>query len=92
MAAQILESAIDLIQNMPNIESPAFQFEKLRSLRSLKSTLKQIMEKKISPMEMLNSELQRAVEEENYERAAELRDKIIELESKKRTADETKQE
>ena len=81
VATQILESAIELIQNMPDIESPAFQFEKLRSLHSLKATLKQIMNKKVSPLDKLKSELEDAVEEENYEQAAELRDRIKELES-----------
>ena len=85
VAAQILESAIELIKNMPNIESPAFQFEKLRSLHSLQTTLKQIRKKKISPVAKLKSELDQAVEEENYERAAELRDKIKQIEIKERT-------
>ena len=87
-AAQILESAIELIQNMPNIESPAFQFEKLRSLHSLKATLKQIMDKKISNLDKLRSELAKAVEVENYEEAAELRDKIREMESQETLQDD----
>ena len=85
VAAQILESAIELIKKMPNIESPAFQFEKLRSLHSLQTTLRQIRKKKISPVAKLKSELDQAVEEENYERAAELRDKIRQIEIKERS-------
>ncbi len=89
VAAQILESAIDLIQNMPTIETPAFKFEKLRSLHSLKSTLKQIIGKHGSPLDKLKEELNKAVEIENYERAAELRDQIEELETEESLHDDS---
>jgi hypothetical protein len=75
-AKEILESAIAEIENMPNIDTPAFQFERIRSLKYLRSTLKQVLEQKVSPLEKLKTELEAAVEEENYELAAELRDKI----------------
>jgi hypothetical protein len=75
-AKQILESAIKEIEKMPAIDTPAFQFERIRSLNYLRSTLKQVLEKKISPLDRLKQELDSALEEENYERAAELRDRI----------------
>jgi len=75
-AKEILESAIEEIENMPNIDTPAFQFERIRSLKYLRSTLKQVLEQKVSPLDKLRKELDAAVEEENYELAAELRDKI----------------
>lgn len=75
-AKEILESAIEEIENMPNIDTPAFQFERIRSLKYLRSTLKQVLEQKVSPLAQLKKELDAAVEEENYELAAELRDKI----------------
>jgi hypothetical protein len=75
-AKEILESAIEDIENMPNIDTPAFQFERIRSLKYLRSTLKQVLEQKVSPQDQLKIELDAAVEEENYELAAELRDKI----------------
>jgi hypothetical protein len=75
-AKEILESAIEEIENMPNIDTPAFQFERIRSLKYLRSTLKQVLEQKVSPLDNLKKELDAAVEEENYELAAELRDKI----------------
>lgn len=75
-AKEILESAIAEIEDMPNIDTPAFQFERIRSLKYLRSTLKQVLEQKVSPLEKLKTELEAAVEEENYELAAELRDKI----------------
>ena len=75
-AKEILESAIEEIENMPNIDTPAFQFERIRSLKYLRSTLKQVLEQKLSPLDQLKKKLEAAVEEENYELAAELRDKI----------------
>jgi len=75
-AKEILESAIEEIEKMPAIDTPAFQFERIRSLNYLRSTLKQVLEKKVSPLDRLKQELDAALEEENYERAAELRDRI----------------
>jgi hypothetical protein len=79
-ARKILQSAIDEIETMPDIDTPAFQFERVRSLNYLKSTLKQINEDKGTPLERLRKELSEAVENENYERAAQLRDRIKALE------------
>lgn len=81
VAQQILKSAIDLINNFPDIDTPAYRIEKSRSLEYLESTLEQIMEKDISEVEKLKMELEDAVEEENYERAAELRDLINDMKS-----------
>jgi len=75
-AKQILESAIEEIEKMPPIDTPAFQFERIRSLNYLRSTLKQVLERKASPLDRLKQELDEALEQENYERAAELRDRI----------------
>ena len=75
-AEDILTSAIAAIENMGEIDTPAFQFERVRSLNYLKATLKQIHEKKGSPVEILKRELSDAIDEEDYERAASLRDRI----------------
>jgi hypothetical protein len=83
-ATKIIESAIDIIKNMPSIETPAFQFEKIRSIHSLKATLKQIKKQKPSPLRKLEIELRKAVEVENYERAAEIRDRIQKMKKLKR--------
>ncbi len=79
-AEDILNNAISAIENMRDIDTPAFQFERVRSLNYLKATLKQIHEKKESPANPLKVELERAVDDEDYERAAQLRDRIRELE------------
>jgi hypothetical protein len=80
-AEDILNNAISAIENMRDIDTPAFQFERVRSLNYLKATLKQIHEKEESPMDPLKVELERAVDDEDYERAAELRDRIRDLEA-----------
>jgi hypothetical protein len=75
-ARKILEAAIEEIEKMSPIDTPAFQFERLRSLNYLRSTLKQVLEQKVSPLDRLKVELEAAVEEEDYEKAADLRDRI----------------
>ncbi len=79
-AVDIIESAIDAIKKMPNIDTPAFQFEKIRSINSLKATLKQVQEQRVSPVDALRADLEVAVESEDYEAAAEIRDRIRALE------------
>ncbi len=79
-AIEILEWAIEEIESMPEIDTPAFQFERVRSINYLKSTLKQVRDEEASPLGKLREELEKAVSEENYERAAEIRDRIRELE------------
>lgn len=75
-ARQILESAIAEIERMPPIDTPAFQFERIRSLKYLRSTLQQVREQKADPLARLRAEMQAAIDEEDYEKAAELRDRI----------------
>ena len=75
-ARDILESAIEQIENMPNVDTPAFQFERMRSLNYLRSTVKQIVAQKNTEMDRLEMDLDVAIQNENYERAAILRDRI----------------
>ena len=79
-AVDILTNAISTIEGMNEIDTPAFQFERVRSLNYLKATLKQIHDKKESPSESLKTELEAALESEDYESAASLRDRIRALE------------
>ena len=78
-AEEILAGAISAIEGMDEIDTPAFQFERMRSLNYLKATLKQIHDKQSSPVEGLKAELAAAVDEEDYERAASLRDRLRDL-------------
>ncbi|HUX21532.1 MAG TPA: UvrB/UvrC motif-containing protein, partial [Spirochaetia bacterium] len=73
-AREILEAAIENIRNLPEVDTPSFQFERVRSIDYLESALKQVHEKEFDPLDNLREELKQAIEEENYERAAELRD------------------
>jgi excinuclease UvrABC helicase subunit UvrB len=79
-AEDILNSAISAIEAMREIDTPAFQFERVRSLNYLKATLKQIRNKKDSPLETLKTQLSDAVEEEDYEKAAVIRDRLRQME------------
>jgi hypothetical protein len=75
-ARDLLESAIKDIESMPDVDTPTFEVERMRSLSVLRSTLKQVMERKSSPVAQLKLELDEAIAAENYELAAELRDRI----------------
>lgn len=81
-AAEIIDVAIEEIEKMDELDSPAFQFERVRSVNYLKSALKQLgpegrgAHAHRSLETTLKQELDEAVKEEDYERAAELRDRI----------------
>jgi hypothetical protein len=75
-ARELLEKAIKDIESMPEVDTPTFEVERMRSLSVLRSTLKQVMERKPSPAAQLKVQLDEAVAAENYELAAELRDRI----------------
>ncbi len=79
IAKDTLESALLQIQNMKDIDTPAFKFEKIRSIQYLKSAIRQVDENPADPVDELNQQLKEAVDEEDYELAAELRDRIEEL-------------
>jgi hypothetical protein len=95
VARQILEGGIAEIDGLEDIDSPAFRFEKVRSANYLRSTLSRLAdgeldvdgestgggEEEWGEVTALEQELEQAVEEENYERAATLRDRIRELSS-----------
>lgn len=75
-AVQIVEEAIYEIEELPEIDTMIFQFERMRSLNHLRETLEQFGSVESAEVERLEAELAQAVESENYERAAEIRDEI----------------
>lgn len=81
-AVGILQESIEAIEAMEDVDTPAFQFEKIRSLNYLRSAIEQVAEHPTAeqdappPRLKLERELEEAVEEEDYERAALLRDRI----------------
>ncbi len=80
-ALDIIRDARTKIANLEDVEAEAFEMEKKRSQDSLKELEEEIRSKRPqSPAEKLKEELAQAVEEEDFERAAAIRDKIWELE------------
>ncbi len=75
-ARTILDHAVDEIQALEKIDSPAFQFERVRSVKYLRSARDQITDRPADPRKKLEHELRQAVDQENYERAAQIRDRI----------------
>jgi len=76
---------IRAIESLPDMENATFTYEKGRSLGILRGMVKEILGKKpLSEKDELQKKLQEAIEQENYERAAHLRDIIQKLEGTKR--------
>jgi excinuclease UvrABC helicase subunit UvrB len=73
----ILDTAIHTIENLPNLDVETFKEEKQRALKTLHSIVDQI--KNVRPqseLERLEKELKKAVQAQEFELAAKLRDRI----------------
>jgi len=80
-ARKKMEEGIEAIESLPDMENATFTYEKGRSLGILRGMVKEILGKKpLSEKDKLQKKLQQAIEQENYERAAQLRDIIQKLE------------
>ncbi len=76
-----MAEGIKAIESLPDMENATFTYEKGRSLGILRGMVKEILRKKPpSEKDKLQKKLQEAIEQENYERAAQLRDIIQKLE------------
>jgi hypothetical protein len=77
-AQAVLQTAIDIIESLDPIESPAFQFEQARSTNYLRSMMRSISgdTDETAVESSLETELQEAIEREDYERAARIRDQL----------------
>ena len=84
-AREALQRAIDEIGTLDDIDTPTYHYERLRSLQYLRTALKQIKARNPTELEQLSTALDEAVEQEAYERAAELRDRIHALQQQLRT-------
>ena len=79
-AFAVLERAIENVQRLDEVDTPTFHFERVRSLQYLRAALREIKTNKVrAPVDRLRRELRDAVNNEEYERAAQLRDRIREL-------------
>ena len=81
-----LRQAYEEIESLEPVETPVFQFEKIRSLQHLKQVIEQVegassdsSEPPTGLKERLEHELKDAVDNENYEDAARLRDRLRHL-------------
>ena len=81
-ALDIIEDAIRQIKSFEDIDTQLFKWERHRSLDHLADTLKRLKEHKLSRRDELQSELQQAVDSEDYERAVEIRNEISMLRQK----------
>jgi len=78
-ARTIVTDAIAEIQGLDEIDTPAFQFERVRSVNYLNTALEEIDESEPDPAARLSAQLKEAIESEDYELAATLRDRLREL-------------
>lgn len=79
VAESIVRQAIRQIEELADIDSPTFRFEKARSVTYLESALRQINKQPLNRKDELKLKLEEAVENEEYERAATLRDQLRNL-------------
>ncbi len=83
-AMQLLQEAVNRIKALPIINRESFVSESRRSLSELNGLLKRLRDQvPPSPADLLESELQRAIAAEEYERAAELRDQLQSMPARK---------
>lgn len=78
-ARTVLGEALSQLQGMEDLDSPIFFFEKLRSISYLTTVSAEIEEMEAGPAARLRAQLQSALEKENYEKAAEIRDMLRRL-------------
>jgi hypothetical protein len=79
-ALQTIQNGRDKIEALEDMDDETFQVERERSLTALGELQKQIQKKQpVSPVERLQRQLRRAIERQEFERAAELRDQIREM-------------
>ena len=73
-AAAIILEAISSVRSLDEVETQTFALEKMRSMSLLSDMLEQIQAHAPNETDMVRRRLEQAIEAENYERAAQLRD------------------
>lgn len=80
VALQIVQGGRAQIEALEDMDDETFQVERERSLDALNELEQQLQHRQpVSPVEQLQRQLRRAIERQEFERAAELRDRIREL-------------
>lgn len=78
-----LRAAVEQIEDLEDFDDETFVFERARSLAALRELQTQIEHTRpISTLERLERQLRRAIDRQEFERAAQLRDRIRELKEK----------
>jgi len=76
-ALRIANDAVEKIEALEELDDETFKFERERSLTAMRELAAQIRKNRpLSELEQLERQLQRAVERQEFERAAQLRDRI----------------
>lgn len=83
LARDFLKNGIDAIKKITKVDSEVFTFEKNRSIKNLHEIINQLKTQYPDEKELLEEELSRAVEMENFKLAAEIRDKIRDISNNK---------
>lgn len=79
-ALVIIRDCITQIEELEELDEETFAFERTRSLAALRELATQIEEARpVSALEQLERQLRSAIDRQEFERAAELRDRIREL-------------
>lgn len=82
-ALEIIRAAIERIEGLEELDDDTFKFEQGRSLTALRELAAQIQQTRpVSAVERLERQLRRAIDRQEFERAAELRDRLRELKSR----------
>ena len=76
-AMKIIGDATTSIESLEDMDNPTFKFERERSLLALRELAERLeKDRPMTELERLQRELQKAIEAEQFERAARLRDRI----------------
>lgn len=76
-ALKIASDALEKVQNLEDFDDETFRFERERSTTGLRDLIQQILRSRpLSELEQLEQQLRQAVDRQEFERAADLRDKI----------------
>lgn len=76
-ALKIANDAVRKLEGLEELDDETFEFELERSLTAMKELAAQIQKNRpLSELEQLEQQLRRAIERQEFERAAELRDRI----------------
>jgi single-stranded DNA-specific DHH superfamily exonuclease len=79
-ALSIVNQAVAKIETLEELDDDTFKFERERSVMALRELASQIQKNRpLSELERLEHQLRRAIEKQEFERAAQLRDRLREL-------------